>query len=41
MSAAEAEVDAGLLILGPGILIVIVVIVLLYVWMGRSGRNGS
>jgi hypothetical protein len=33
-------VDAGLLILGPGILIVIVVIVL-YMWMGRSGRSGS
>jgi hypothetical protein len=32
--------DAGLLIVGPGILIVIVVVVL-YMWMGRSGRNGS
>lgn len=32
--------DASLLIIGPGILIVIVVIVL-YMWMGRSGRNGS
>ena len=32
--------DAGLLIIGPGILIVIGVIVL-YAWMGRSGRNGS
>jgi hypothetical protein len=32
--------DAGLLVVGPGILIVIVVVVL-YMWMGRSGRNGS
>jgi hypothetical protein len=32
--------DAGLLILGPGILIVIGIIVV-YMWMGRSGRNGS
>ena len=32
--------DAGLLIIGPAILIVIAVVVL-YLWMGRSGRNGS